>query len=400
VPYDAGSNPQQQYHTLSIVNCEQVRVTGNLISGFNGDGIAVEAAVFEEGSPPYATVRRNTDIWIERNVIDGIDNENRNGVSVITGTNVFIRGNVFRNCTSQYMPGSVDIEPNPHAYYVLNNIAVEGNSFADTNGFLGHIGIALPLNSYASGQPFHTFSIANNYFYGRGAGIKLVNANDLYLNVRISSNTYEGSGCPMLLGYGTYSSYIRNFEVCGNTMRWAGANNPPIIGIKTATTEDVVTDLVVCNNVFDGTTQLSGGLHIGGTNQRINITGNMFRNSLDYGLRIGASFSGTVATVSEVSITSNVFTAIAGVGLSVLSNLTPNPNAATCVYANNQSPSGTNGCRFPSAKFVDYSSASPSSGIHAVGALSINSVPAIGQPKGWRCTVNGSPGTWVSEGNL
>ena len=36
----------------------------------------------------------------------------------------------------------------------------------------------------------------------------------------------------------------------------------------------------------------------------------------------------------------------------------------------------------------------------AVGDRVINSAPAVGQPKGWICTVSGSPGTWVSEGNL
>lgn len=30
----------------------------------------------------------------------------------------------------------------------------------------------------------------------------------------------------------------------------------------------------------------------------------------------------------------------------------------------------------------------------------INSVPTVGQPKSWVCTVSGAPGTWVSEGNL
>lgn len=29
-----------------------------------------------------------------------------------------------------------------------------------------------------------------------------------------------------------------------------------------------------------------------------------------------------------------------------------------------------------------------------------NSAPSVGQPKGWICTVGGTPGTWVSEGNL
>lgn len=34
------------------------------------------------------------------------------------------------------------------------------------------------------------------------------------------------------------------------------------------------------------------------------------------------------------------------------------------------------------------------------GDKCINSAPAVGSPKGWVCTVAGTPGTWVSEGNL
>lgn len=39
-------------------------------------------------------------------------------------------------------------------------------------------------------------------------------------------------------------------------------------------------------------------------------------------------------------------------------------------------------------------------GIHDLGARVINRVPTIGQPKAWRCTTAGNPGTWTSEGNL
>lgn len=35
-----------------------------------------------------------------------------------------------------------------------------------------------------------------------------------------------------------------------------------------------------------------------------------------------------------------------------------------------------------------------------VGDRAIRSVPSIGSPKAWICTVAGTPGTWVSEGNL
>lgn len=46
-------------------------------------------------------------------------------------------------------------------------------------------------------------------------------------------------------------------------------------------------------------------------------------------------------------------------------------------------------------------SATPSSSYHsAVGDKIVQQVPVVGNPKGWRCTVAGNPGTWVSEGNL
>jgi len=42
----------------------------------------------------------------------------------------------------------------------------------------------------------------------------------------------------------------------------------------------------------------------------------------------------------------------------------------------------------------------PSTGTWSVGDRAFNSNPSVGQPKGWICTVAGTPGTWVSEGNL
>jgi hypothetical protein len=44
--------------------------------------------------------------------------------------------------------------------------------------------------------------------------------------------------------------------------------------------------------------------------------------------------------------------------------------------------------------------AAPTNGTWVVGDHCRNSTPSVGQPKGWFCTVAGTPGTWVSEGNL
>lgn len=44
--------------------------------------------------------------------------------------------------------------------------------------------------------------------------------------------------------------------------------------------------------------------------------------------------------------------------------------------------------------------AAPTTGTWRVTDVVMNSAPTIGQPKGWVCTVAGTPGTWVSLGNL
>jgi hypothetical protein len=49
---------------------------------------------------------------------------------------------------------------------------------------------------------------------------------------------------------------------------------------------------------------------------------------------------------------------------------------------------------------IVYGNAVPTAGTWAKGEIVKNQNPAVGSPKGWICTVAGTPGTWVSEGNL
>lgn len=47
-----------------------------------------------------------------------------------------------------------------------------------------------------------------------------------------------------------------------------------------------------------------------------------------------------------------------------------------------------------------WGTAAPTSGTYKQGDRVFNSAATVGQPKSWVCTVGGTPGTWVSEGNL
>lgn len=55
---------------------------------------------------------------------------------------------------------------------------------------------------------------------------------------------------------------------------------------------------------------------------------------------------------------------------------------------------------FNSPSKVVYQTAAPASRTWAINDRCVNSTPTVGQPKSWVCTVSGTPGTWVSEGNL
>jgi hypothetical protein len=52
------------------------------------------------------------------------------------------------------------------------------------------------------------------------------------------------------------------------------------------------------------------------------------------------------------------------------------------------------------SSLIGWLNGAPTVGTYAVGDIVFNAAPATGQPKSWVCTVAGSPGTWVSQGNL
>lgn len=49
---------------------------------------------------------------------------------------------------------------------------------------------------------------------------------------------------------------------------------------------------------------------------------------------------------------------------------------------------------------IGFGTSAPTTGTWERGDRIFNADPTVGQPKSWVCTVAGSPGTWVSEGNL
>jgi len=107
--------------------------------GFRGDGLYLGSGEI------LGQERHNRRIIVRDCIFDGVDNENRNGISVIDVDDLSIEDCAFRNCTKLdgSMPGPIDLEPNvsnggtpPDLYLfpIIRNVRIVNNSFQDCGG--------------------------------------------------------------------------------------------------------------------------------------------------------------------------------------------------------------------------------------------------------------------------
>jgi hypothetical protein len=388
--------PKQHWHLLFALNVKNLRIIDNTFYAPTGDAILIGTAFTSEGAPPYANARHNEDVWIERNYIDGFDYNNRNGVSINDGTNVYVTDNVFTRLSNQYMPGSLDIEPDPYPYYICQNIYVRGNSFSDTQGVLGHLCYYIPSNSFDVSTPPRNFIFDSNIMTGTGRGIGGINFANVPLNLTVQNNICKTTSQPFLFGFQAAPCYLVSAAISRNIFDASQSNQAGIFCFSDSGVVDTMKDVSIANNVFIGKNTVAGVQMIGNV-ENCSIIGNEFNTAFAY----AANFS-AANTVKFVSIIGNIFRNIADAGISVNMSGT-NADADTCAWVGNLSPNYAADSRFQASQYIDFNAISPqlsASGSYAVGAKAFNLAAASGDPKGWVCTVAGAPGTWVSEGNL
>lgn len=114
----------EHQHLIKILGASNIDLEGNIFKSFRGDGIYI-------GKNKSSI---NQDINISENLFDGVNNNNRNAISIITGKNIKILNNVFKNTTKQNMPGAIDIEPNSNSDEI-ENIIITDNKFYNIGGY-------------------------------------------------------------------------------------------------------------------------------------------------------------------------------------------------------------------------------------------------------------------------
>jgi hypothetical protein len=107
--------------------------------GFLGDGLYLGS------SHILGQERHNRRIIVRDCIFDGVDNENRNGISVLDVDGLSIEDCEFRHCTKLdgSMPGAIDLEPDVSnladpptffRYAIIRNVRIVNNSFQNCGG--------------------------------------------------------------------------------------------------------------------------------------------------------------------------------------------------------------------------------------------------------------------------
>lgn len=278
----------QHQYLLNLNAVSDVLLHNVLFKGWRGD------AVYIGSSNSGATERHNQRVKILGCTFDGVNQDNRNAVSVIDGDDVVIAGCHFANCTRADMPGAIDIEPNSGSTFArIRNIVITGNTFRNVRaGLAGVVALVLHDTQAAYTNPMTGLTVVGNTFVDCPNSLSTVFAQQPQTptvttrrnNIVVAGNAAYNSGEPFEI------SGVRGVRIADNQFDtcWGGAN----IGF-TNECHDVLLD----GNAFDG---------VGGSNGitiykavRLSITDNDFINAATNVLRFGVG-SGSVGNSDKV----------------------------------------------------------------------------------------------------
>ncbi len=291
-------------HLLNFNGVTRLFIHDCAVRGFRGDGIYL-------GSSNVAGIERhNLDVRISKTQFDGINADNRNGISVIDGSRIRIDGNYFVRCSRRNMPGPVDVEPNGNWFQRTAEITIEANTFEDCGGGGGRISVVLPTPGHIP-HPARNFRIVGNVIAGNqrsGLGIfvrTLGNRGADHLPDGFFATDFKIMRNSIGWG-GTTLKGIAQFSVEEN--RFKGGKSALILGSLDARVNERAQNGLVARNIFEEQRGGDGALVIGLADGLL-VSQNRFLGSgseaLKCAIEIAASDSRPLCR--RVSVDENVF---------------------------------------------------------------------------------------------
>nr|WP_159059553.1 hypothetical protein [Streptomyces antibioticus] len=239
-----GTSWSQHRHCLTIFgNFSNVIVKNCEFNNIIGDGVYVN----------IGSSAKNITIGPDNRFTS--DHFNRNGVSIVAGTNIEVHGNTFVNCSRSGMPGPIDLEPNSSAeilsaVFVHHNIIV-GGSAAGT-GTLPGIVYSGFQNAAADNINIHDNDISGTRFTD---GVAVIGVNGGPYNAARNLNVYGNRIHD--LGYADKFGVSINYWIGANVydnafdgMQWAIYNYKGVLGTSSGNTFTGVTTQIASDQPY------------------------------------------------------------------------------------------------------------------------------------------------------
>lgn len=118
----------EHVHLINLNAASWVLLEDVDLAGFQGDG------VYLGSSNVGGLERHNENITLRRVRIDGVNRDNRNGISVIDCTNLILDDVRIRRTTRSNMPAAIDIEPDALTFHRIKNVSMTNIDIRDCRG--------------------------------------------------------------------------------------------------------------------------------------------------------------------------------------------------------------------------------------------------------------------------
>lgn len=310
---------QEFKHLIMMQGATDIDIQTCWFTGWQGDAIVVRSGNFTAAA-------QNLNVKIKDCVFDGINNNQRNAISITDVYGMTIRDNKFKNCTRNgefgytapdaydifdsnkgpAMPGAIDIEPNTvDTYVVLNDIYIGHNNCENIQGNVAAIGMTMPIATEDfTNDPVRNITIENNVLDGVNTGFRLSQVQNATvtnvlrpLNASIYNNAVtDALDRPFwLFGVRGVKVNSNSFERCAN----AGA-----VGfIGTGRNCDQID---VNDNSFRHCGTTDGSALIAYSSSNLDYIGNVFDNCGITGGGFGVLFSFSTGASSEIRVERNM----------------------------------------------------------------------------------------------
>jgi hypothetical protein len=289
---------KQHTDLLRFYGAEDVVIEKVKFLGFRGDGLYIGDGLADKG-----VIRHNKNVVVRDCTFDGVNKQNRNGITVGDGENVTIQRCTFVRTTGPNSPGNIDIEQNKNDYHIGERISVLDCTFNDNGGTAIVLDIA--IDQQKRKKPIREIVIRGNRISKQQRrGILLnqlaefdpnseqvgitIERNDIsdvpipiaiegVQGVKIINNIIRNTERGVMIGYGKKGRGTQNVDVLGNTFEQVGSD-PKFGGaavlvfnaLNVNVTDNTIKSLVGGSKSYVLFAGASGGSRAG----KVTITGN------------------------------------------------------------------------------------------------------------------------------